>query len=57
MPTHRDGGGAAGPSQAKDDAERGHHVTLFDAAPEIGGQFNHAKLIPGKEEFCVTIRY
>src|SRR3546814_10525716 len=38
-------------------AERGHHVTLFDAADEIGGQFNLAKTIPGKEEFHETLRY
>ena len=38
-------------------AQRGHKVTLFDAEPEIGGQFNIAKQIPGKEEFYETIRY
>ncbi|MBP6457215.1 MAG: FAD-dependent oxidoreductase, partial [Pseudoxanthomonas sp.] len=38
-------------------AERGHRVTLFDAADEIGGQFNYAKRIPGKEEFHETLRY
>src|SRR6185295_15807552 len=38
-------------------AERGHAVTLFDAAHEIGGQFNMAKRIPGKEEFSETLRY
>jgi 2,4-dienoyl-CoA reductase (NADPH2) len=38
-------------------AERGHRVTLFDAADEIGGQFNLAKKIPGKEEFHETLRY
>jgi len=38
-------------------AERGHDVTLFDQAGEIGGQFNMAKVIPGKEEFHNTIRY
>ena len=37
--------------------QRGHQVTLFDAANEIGGQFNIAKQIPGKEEFFETIRY
>jgi 2,4-dienoyl-CoA reductase (NADPH2) len=37
--------------------ERGHEVTLFDADKEIGGQFNIAKQIPGKEEFYETIRY
>jgi 2,4-dienoyl-CoA reductase (NADPH2) len=38
-------------------AERGHAVTLFDAAAEIGGQFNLARRIPGKEEFSETLRY
>jgi 2,4-dienoyl-CoA reductase (NADPH2) len=38
-------------------AERGHAVTLFDAASEIGGQFNVAKRVPGKEEFFETLRY
>ena len=38
-------------------AERGHRVTLFDAAAEIGGQFNLARRIPGKEEFAETLRY
>ena len=38
-------------------AERGHRVTLFEAADEIGGQFNLAKTIPGKEEFHETLRY
>ncbi|MGI9438509.1 MAG: FAD-dependent oxidoreductase, partial [Parvibaculales bacterium] len=38
-------------------AERGHKVTLIDAANEIGGQFNLAKLVPGKEEFYETVRY
>ncbi len=38
-------------------AERGHQVDLFDAAAEIGGQFNMAKRVPGKEEFYETLRY
>ena len=38
-------------------AERGHDVTLFDAADKIGGQFNIAKQIPGKEDFQETLRY
>jgi len=38
-------------------AERGHEVTLFEAAAEIGGQFNLARRIPGKEEFAETLRY
>ncbi|WP_372610603.1 FAD-dependent oxidoreductase [Aquicoccus sp.] len=45
------GAGPAGLSVAMTAAERGHAVTLFDKAPEIGGQLNMAKVIPGKEEF------
>lgn len=51
------GAGPAGLAFATKAAERGHHVTLFDAASEIGGQFNLAKQIPGKEEFYETLRY
>ena len=51
------GAGPAGLAFAVTAAERGHHVTLFDAAAEIGGQFNLAKRIPGKEEFNETLRY
>jgi 2,4-dienoyl-CoA reductase (NADPH2) len=51
------GAGPAGLAAAKTLAERGHQVTLFDAASEIGGQFNIAKQIPGKEEFYETLRY
>jgi 2,4-dienoyl-CoA reductase (NADPH2) len=51
------GAGPAGLSCASVAAERGHRVTLFDAAPEIGGQFNLARRIPGKEEFAETLRY
>lgn len=51
------GGGVAGLSAATVAAERGHQVTLFEASHEIGGQFNLAKVIPGKEEFHETIRY
>ena len=51
------GAGPAGLAAALTAAERGHHVTLFDAAQEIGGQFNLAKRIPGKEEFAETLRY
>lgn len=51
------GAGPAGLAAATVAAERGHHVTLFDAAAEIGGQFNLAKRIPGKEEFFETLRY
>ena len=51
------GAGPAGLACATTAAERGHRVTLFDAANEIGGQFNLAKRIPGKEEFHETLRY
>ncbi len=51
------GAGPAGLAFATSAAERGHQVTLFDAANEIGGQFNVAKQIPGKEEFYETLRY
>ena len=51
------GAGPAGLAAATTLAERGHAVTLFDAANEIGGQFNMAKRIPGKEEFHETLRY
>ena len=51
------GAGPAGLACATVAAERGHAVTLFDAGSEIGGQFNVAKRIPGKEEFHETLRY
>jgi 2,4-dienoyl-CoA reductase (NADPH2) len=51
------GAGPAGLACATVAAQRGHQVTLFDAAAEIGGQFNLAKRIPGKEEFHETLRY
>ncbi|MCG5238268.1 NADPH-dependent 2,4-dienoyl-CoA reductase [Azospirillum doebereinerae] len=51
------GAGPAGLGCASELAARGHDVHLFDAADEIGGQFNMAKLIPGKEEFHETLRY
>jgi 2,4-dienoyl-CoA reductase (NADPH2) len=51
------GAGPAGLAYATVAAERGHSVTLYDANNEIGGQFNLAKKVPGKEEFYETLRY
>jgi 2,4-dienoyl-CoA reductase (NADPH2) len=51
------GAGPAGLACATTAAERGHAVTLFEQADDIGGQFNYAKRIPGKEEFHETLRY
>ena len=51
------GAGPAGLAAATTLAERGHEVHLFDAADEIGGQFQMARRIPGKEEFSETLRY
>ena len=51
------GAGPAGLAYSCVSAERGHKVTLFDASDQIGGQFNIAKQIPGKEEFYETLRY
>ena len=51
------GAGPAGMSAALTAAECGHDVTLFEAASGLGGQFNLAKRIPGKEDFDETIRY
>lgn len=63
LPTHNKkkiavvGAGPAGLAASTVAAQRGHDVTLFDADKEVGGQFNIAKQIPGKEEFYETIRY
>ncbi len=51
------GAGPAGMAFATTAARRGFDVTLIEAAPEIGGQFNIAKQVPGKEEFNETLRY
>ena len=51
------GAGPAGLACACTAAERGHRVTLLEAAAEIGGQFELARRIPGKEEYAETLRY
>lgn len=51
------GGGPAGLATAVAAASRGHHVVLFERRSELGGQFNYARKIPGKEEFNETLRY
>lgn len=51
------GAGPAGMAAATVAAERGHDVTLYEASDRIGGQFNIAKQIPGKEDFNETLRY
>lgn len=51
------GAGPAGLSFATYAASRGHKIKLYEAAEQIGGQFNIAKTIPGKEEFYETLRY
>ena len=51
------GAGPAGLAFSVYAAQRGHHVEIFDRGSEIGGQFNYAKQIPGKEEFYETLRY
>lgn len=51
------GAGPAGLAFARTAASRGHHVTVFEASDKVGGQFNVAKTIPGKEEFYETLRY
>jgi len=63
LPTRRSkrvavvGAGPAGLAVATAAAERGHAVELFEAEPEVGGQFQLARRIPGKEEFAETLRY
>ncbi|WP_220718005.1 oxidoreductase [Agarivorans litoreus] len=51
------GAGPAGLAFSCYAAERGHTVTIYDQGSQIGGQFNYAKQIPGKEEFYETLRY
>lgn len=51
------GGGPAGLATAVEAARRGHRVVLFERRSELGGQFNFARKIPGKEEFNETLRY
>lgn len=51
------GAGPAGLAFATTAAKRGHRVTLYEASDKIGGQFNLAKMVPGKEEFYETLRY
>ena len=51
------GAGPSGLAFAVTAAQRGHQVTLYDAASVVGGQFNLARLIPGKEEYSETLRY
>ena len=51
------GGGPAGLATAVTAAQRGHKVVLFERQAELGGQFNYARKIPGKEEFDETLRY
>ncbi len=51
------GAGPAGMAFAINAAQRGHQVTLYEAGPELGGQLNLAKVVPGKEEFHQMLRY
>lgn len=51
------GGGMAGMAFAIYAKQRGHHVTLYEAASQLGGQFNLAKNVPGKEEFVESLKY
>jgi 2,4-dienoyl-CoA reductase (NADPH2) len=51
------GGGPAGLACAAHAAERGHAVTLYEKSAELGGQFNLAKVIPGKQEFAESVAY
>ncbi|WIE70820.1 FAD-dependent oxidoreductase [Curtobacterium sp. MCJR17_020] len=50
------GGGPAGLAAAVDAARRGHHVTVWEAADRLGGQFGLAALVPGKEDYAATVR-
>ena len=50
-------GRARGALVCRNAAERGHAVTLYEKAAELGGQFNLAKVIPGKQEFAESIAY
>ena len=51
------GAGPAGVAAALTASERGHKVTLFDRASEVGGQLNMARRIPGKGEFDGLVEY
>ncbi len=51
------GAGPAGLAYATAAAERGHSIVVYEAEKEIGGQFNLARRVPGKEEFAETLRY
>ncbi len=51
------GAGPAGLAASTIAAQRGHRVTLYEAEAQIGGQFNMAKVIPGKEDYAETIRH
>ncbi|MFT4508616.1 FAD-dependent oxidoreductase [Caballeronia sp. 15711] len=51
------GGGPAGMAFAINASERGHHVSLFESADELGGQLNLARAVPGKSEFNEMLRY
>ena len=57
LPLTKGVGASTGLAAAVTSAKRGHDVVIYDASSEIGGQFNIAKQIPGKEEFYETLRY